>query len=61
MHKEIIEIDATDAPLSESNVSLKLAEIQMRCSQLLDDEGSLELTLEDPVQSRDDCNPYNRG
>jgi hypothetical protein len=60
MHKDLFEIDATDAPLSESNVSLKLAEIQMRCRALLDDD-SLGLTLEEPVKTGDDCNPYDRG
>ena len=61
MRKDFMEIDALDAPLSESNVSLKLAEIQMRCWELLDDDKSLELTLEEPVKSMDDCNPYDRG
>lgn len=61
MHKAMIEIDATEAPLSESNVSLKLAEIQMRCWELLDDDGSIELTLEEPVRRKDEFNPYDRG
>lgn len=61
MQKDRIDKDATDAPLSESNVSLKLAEIQMRCWELLDGDDALELTLEEPVLSGDDCNPYNRG
>lgn len=52
--------DANDVPLSESNVSLKLAQIQRRCAELLDD-GDLELSLEDAVAQRDDSNPYNRG
>jgi hypothetical protein len=50
-----------DVPLSESNVSLKLADIQKRCSELLDEPGGLELTLEEPVLALDSGNPYNRG
>lgn len=51
-----------DVPLSESNVSLRLADIQRRCSQLIDDEGDIEgLSLEDPVPNRDRSNPYDRG
>jgi hypothetical protein len=51
--------DVRRIPLSESNVSLKLAEIQERCAQLLrDTETSLELTLEEPVLQADSCNPY---
>ena len=50
-----------DIPLSESNVSLKLADIQKRCSQLLrDTENSLELTLEEAVVPSDAFNPYDR-
>ncbi len=49
-------------PLSESNVSLKLADIQRRCAELLEDSNELtELSLEDPVVERDNSNPYNRG
>ena len=49
-------------PLSESQVSLKLAEIQRRCSELLEESGdSLELSLEEPVSQPDDNNPYNHG
>ena len=49
-----------DMPLSESNVSLKLANIQKRCSQLLQDsEDSIELTLEDAVVPSDAFNPYD--
>ena len=51
-----------DIPLSESNVSLKLAEIQRRCSELIRQSGdTLELTLEEPLVGMDDGNPYNRG
>ncbi|MDH3490925.1 MAG: hypothetical protein OEM20_02850 [Gammaproteobacteria bacterium] len=50
-----------DIPLSESNVSLKLADIQKRCSQLLQDtDNSLELTLEEAVAPSDAFNPYDR-
>lgn len=51
-----------DLPLSESNVSLKLADIQRRCSELLaDSSDELELTLEEPLVAPDDGNPYNSG
>jgi hypothetical protein len=52
--------DFSDIPLSESNVSLKLADIQRRCAELLDD-GGLELMLEDPIMPKESGNPYNRG
>jgi hypothetical protein len=51
-----------DIPLSESNVSLKLADIQRRCSQLLQEESdSLGLSLEEPVAPAEGGNPYDRG
>ena len=54
--------DFNDIPLSESNVSLKLADIQRRCAQLLEDSGDeLELTLEEPVFPQEGSNPYDRG
>ena len=57
-----MEKEFKDTPLSESNVSLRLADIQRRCSQLLTDSvDELELTLEEPVFEPDDSNPYNRG
>ena len=57
MHKDFNEI-----PLAESNVSLKLADIQRRCAELIQDTGeSLELSLEEPVVLPDSNNPYNRG
>jgi len=57
-----MEKEFKDTPLSESNVSLKLADIQRRCSQLLTDSAAeLELTLEEPIFETDDSNPYNRG
>ncbi|MDX1508302.1 MAG: hypothetical protein R3358_08485 [Woeseiaceae bacterium] len=58
--------DFNDIPLSESNVSLKLADIQKRCSALMAEPDALELSLEDPVASKpsadDKCyDPYDRG
>ena len=51
-----------DTPLSESNVSLKLADIQKRCSDLIEESDDLGgLSLEDPVVEPDNNNPYNRG
>lgn len=52
-----------DVPLSQSNVTMKLADIQRRCSQLMEeDEEELGLTLEDPpAEKADDSNPYDRG
>ena len=51
-----------DIPLSESQVSLKLAEIQRRCSELLKESGdTLELSLEEPIARPDYNNPYNHG
>lgn len=52
--------DTKDVPLSESNVSLELAEIQRRCAELLDD-GELELSLVDALPEQDNSNPYSRG
>ncbi len=50
-----------DVPASESSVSLKLEEIQRRCSKLLDEpEGLSELTLEDAAAEYDVDDPYNR-
>ena len=57
MDKEFKEI-----PLSESNVSLKLAEIQRRCTELIrEGDDTLELSLEEPLGGMSDGNPYNRG
>ena len=60
MDKEIKEI-----PLSESNVSLELAEIQKRCSDLLQEPQALEtLTLEEEepalAAELNGADPYNR-
>ncbi len=50
-----------DVPASESSVSLKLEEIQRRCSRLLDKpEGLSELTLEDAAADQGVNDPYNR-
>ncbi len=54
--------DYDDTPLSQSNVSLKLADIQKRCSQLIKDPDDLGgLSLEEPAIEADSNNPYNRG
>jgi len=62
MTEALMEKEFKEIPLSQSNVSLKLADIQRRCSELLNDAADeLELTLEEPVLVADDSNPYNRG
>ena len=49
-------------PLSESNVSLKLADIQKRCSELMTNPDQMvELSLEEPAENPDSGNPYDRG
>jgi hypothetical protein len=54
--------DVNDIPLADSNVTLRLANVQRRCSELLLDSGDeLELTLEEPVEPPDSGNPYDRG
>jgi hypothetical protein len=46
----------------ERQVSLKLADIQRRCSQLINNPGALgTLSLEDPPCGTDNTNPYDRG
>lgn len=58
--EEEMDKEFKDIPLSESQVSLKLAEIQRRCSELLKESGdTLELSLEEPIARPDDNNPYN--
>ena len=51
-----------DTPLSQSSVTLKLEEIQKRCSELINSPDALELTLEEsvaePKRSDDRYNPY---
>ena len=50
-----------DVPASESSVSLKLEEIQKRCSKLLDEpQGLSELALEDAAADYGVSDPYNR-
>lgn len=53
--------DLDDLSLAESGVSLRLAEIQQRVSELLTDPDALELTLEEPLALPDGTNPYDRG
>jgi hypothetical protein len=49
-----------DTPLSQSYVSLKLAEIQKRCNELMDTpDGLTELRLQDPDVVADNSDPYN--
>ncbi len=53
-----------ETPLSESNVSHKLSEIQRRCAELINDPDGSELSLEDPTGSHTAVNsydPYDRG
>jgi hypothetical protein len=63
--KNEMDWDLKDEPLSESNVSLRLAEIQKRCSDLLSEPESLdELRLEGEEiapADHDGFNPYNHG
>jgi len=49
-----------DTPISESNVSLRLAEIQKRCSELMEEPEGLELSLEDGTQPDDSGSIYSR-
>ncbi len=57
--------DLKDEPLSASNVSLRLAEIQKRCSDLLSEPEGLDgLTIEGDETApadHDGFNPYNHG
>ena len=52
-----------ETPLSQSNVSLKLSEIQKRCEELMNQEFT-ELCLEDADSSAAEAgnsyNPYDR-
>ncbi len=51
-----------DVPLSESNVSLKLADIQKRCSLMRRKTDVVEgLSLEESVHNPDNDDPYSRG
>jgi hypothetical protein len=59
-----MDTDYKDVPLSESNVSLKLAKIQKRCSELLqapDSREELSLEEDETVVVPQLCDPYNRG
>lgn len=54
--------DFKDIPLSESTISQKLADIQKRCSELMEESVDLgDLSLEDASIERDSNNPYRRG
>lgn len=54
--------DLDDIPLSQSSVSLKLADIQKRCRQLVETPDEQDgLSLEDPLKGSDNSNPYDRG
>ena len=50
-----------DITRADSSVSLRLAEIRRRCTELLSEPDALELTLEDAVDRPDGTNPYNLG
>lgn len=58
-----METEYKDVPLAESNVSLKLAEIQKRCTDLLQEPDTLELTLEEEALTivPEGADPYNSG
>ena len=57
---KVMDTKVMDTPLSESSVSLKLEEIQKRCSELMDEPDTLlELSLEDPTASPGASDPYN--
>ena len=50
-----------ETPLSQSSVSMKLEEIQKRCSDLLEaPESMLELSLEEAPNNPEGNDPYNR-
>ena len=52
--------DSRNVPLSESNVSHKLVEIQKRCGQLRrESDNSLTLADEKPSVETDTHNPYS--
>jgi hypothetical protein len=49
-----------DTPLSESSVSLKLEEIQRRCSELMEEpDALLELSLEEPLADSSGDGAFN--
>jgi hypothetical protein len=50
-----------DAPLSQTNVSLKFEEIKRRCEELdQEPQGFLELAFEDTDSEPNGNDPYNR-
>ncbi len=55
--------DKDTQPLSESSVSLKLAMIQKRCSELAQQDNEFGgLSLEEPsLVEKDNTNPYDMG
>jgi len=61
--REDITMDREDEnqPLSASNVSLKLAMIQKRVSELAAQDASAGLSLEDSKEPQDNTNPYDFG
>jgi hypothetical protein len=44
-----------------STVSLQLAKIQQRCTELLEEPDALGLCLEEPIPEPDSTNPYDCG
>ena len=49
-----------DQPISETSVSIKLAEIQKRCNKLMEEpEDALELAPDEPDGSGDNADRYN--
>ena len=49
-----------DEPISETSVSIKLAEIQKRCNKLMEEpEDALELTLDEADKPGDNADRYN--
>lgn len=54
--------DFRDRPLSDTTISQKLADIQKRCSELMQESADLgDLSLEDGGAEYDSNNPYRRG
>lgn len=59
--RQLTDSKIMDTPLSESYVTLKLSEIQKRCSELMQEpEGLIELRLEESESRPDSGDPYNR-
>ena len=54
--------DNEEHTLEDAQATLRLADIQRRCSQLLKNPDGFDgLALEDPPQGMDQTNPYDRG